>query len=56
MENNIKNNIYMYNWITLLYNRNWNIINQLYFNNIFLKRSMLNNLSPDLLMEYWLLT
>ena len=28
-----KKNIYTYNWVTLLYSRNWpNIVNQLYFN------------------------
>ena len=28
-----KRNVYMYDWVTLLYSRNWhNIINQLYFN------------------------
>ena len=33
MEKNMKNNIYMYNGIILLYSRNkHNIINQLYFN------------------------
>jgi len=26
--------MYMYNWITLLYSRNYNIVNQLYFNKI----------------------
>ena len=30
MEMNLKENIYMYNWITLLYT--WNIVNQLYLN------------------------
>ena len=30
----------MYNWITLLYSRNLQNINQLYFNNIFLKVSL----------------
>ena len=38
MEKNMKKNIYAYNWATLLYSRNQhNILNQLYFNNIFLK-------------------
>ena len=32
MEKNLKKDIYMYNWITLLYT--WNIVNQLYFNKI----------------------
>ena len=32
MEKNVKNNIYIYNWITLLYSRNYDkIVNQLYF-------------------------
>ena len=30
MEKNLKNNTYIYNWITLLYT--WNIVNQLHFN------------------------
>ena len=30
MEKNLKKNVYIYNWITLLYT--WNIANQLYFN------------------------
>ena len=29
MKKNIEKNIYIYNWITLLYT--WNIVNQLYF-------------------------
>ena len=37
---NIKKNLYIYNWVTLLYSRNWhNIANQLYFN-----KNMLTNL------------
>ena len=34
MENNIKKECqYVYNWVTLLYSRDWhNIVNQLYFN------------------------
>ena len=34
MEKNIiKEGLYVYNWVTLLYNRDWhNIVNQLYFN------------------------
>jgi len=33
MEDNIRKGMYMYDWVTLLYSRNWYIINQLYFNN-----------------------
>ena len=36
--NNIKKCIYMYDWVTWLYSRNWhNIVKQLYFNKKFLK-------------------
>ena len=41
MEKIMKNNVYLYifNWITFLYNRNWhNIINQLYLS----KKKILN--------------
>ena len=31
-EKNLKKNIHMYNWITLLYT--WNIVNQLYLNKL----------------------
>ena len=35
MEKNMKENVCMYNWITLLYSRNQhNIVNQSYFNKI----------------------
>ena len=34
MEKNIKKCLYVYNGVTLLYNRDWhNIVNQLYFKN-----------------------
>ena len=39
MEKNIKKEcLYVYNWVTLLYSRDWhNIVNQLYFNKKFFK-------------------
>ena len=38
---NIRECIHMYDWITLLYHRNWyNTVNQLYFN--FLKKETLS--------------
>ena len=46
MENNIKKNIYIYKWITLLYSRNWhNTVNQLYLNTNFKKRNLSNTTS-----------
>ena len=33
----------MYDWVPLLYSRNWhNIVNQLYFNNFFFKKKTFN--------------
>ena len=33
MEDDIRQGMYMCDWVTLLYSRNWlNIVNQLYFN------------------------
>ena len=46
MEKNMKKNIYMYNWITLLYSRNYhNIVSQLYFKKMnFLKNGIYEHL------------
>ena len=42
MEKNMKKNMYLYNWLTLLYTGNQdNVINQSYFNKI-KKRKMRN--------------
>lgn len=37
MEKSMKKNIYVYNWIALLYRRNYNTVNQLYYNEAFKK-------------------
>ena len=47
MEKNMKKNVYTYNWITWLDDRNYhNTVNQLYFNRIFKNPINLHLLSP----------